>query len=311
LKLSYGSQRKEYGKALAELGHRREDVVVLDADLSGSTQTALFAKEFPHRFFNCGIAEANMMGTAAGLAVGGKCVFASTFAIFATGRAWEQVRQSIAYPRMNVKIAATHAGIAVGEDGASHQTTEDVALMRTVPNMRVVVPADPLEARKATFAIAEAEGPFYMRMGRVDCPIVTAEGDEFRIGKASILREGADVTLMSMGVMAAPCLEAAEILQRKGVSARVVNMSAIKPLDTEMVLRCAKDTGAIVTAEEHNVLSGLGSAVATALAQTRPTAMRMIGVNDTFGQSGSTTELMERYGLTAEGVAGAALSLRE
>lgn len=311
MKFSYGSQRKEYGKALVELGHQRQDIVVLDADLSGSTQTAAFGKEFPDRFFNCGIAEANMMGTAAGLAAGGKTAFASTFAIFATGRAWEQVRQSIAYPEMDVKIAATHAGITVGEDGASHQTLEDVALMRTIPHMRVVVPADPLEARKATFAVAETKGPFYLRMGRVDCPIVTEAEAPFQIGKASLLREGTDLTLVSMGVMAGPCLEAAECLQGKGISARVVNMSTIKPLDLEMLLRCVKDTGHIVTAEEHNVLSGLGSAVATALAETRPTPMRMIGVRDQFGQSGGTSELMERYGLTAADIVEAAEAVRK
>jgi transketolase len=311
VKFSYGSQRKEYGKALVELGHKRSDIVVLDADLSGSTQTALFAKEFPDRFFNCGIAEANLMGTAAGLAAGGKCAFASTFAIFATGRAWEQVRQSIAYPQLNVKIAATHAGLTVGEDGASHQTLEDVALMRTIPNMRIVVPADPLEARNATFAVAEAKGPYYLRMGRVDCPLVTEPEATFKIGKASVLRDGADITLMSMGVMAGPCLEAAECLQQKGISARVVNMSTIKPLDEEMVLRCAKETGFIVTAEEHNVLSGLGSAVASVLAEHRPTRMKMVGVQDMFGQSGGTNELLEKYGLTSADIANAAESLRK
>jgi transketolase len=251
------------------------------------------------------------MGTAAGLAAGGKCAFASTFAIFATGRAWEQVRQSIAYPQLNVKIAATHAGLTVGEDGASHQTLEDVALMRTIPNMRIVVPADPLEARKATFAVAEAKGPYYLRMGRVDCPIVTETDAPFKIGKASVLREGADITLMSMGVMAGPCLEAAECLQQKGISARVVNMSTIKPLDEEMVLRCAKETGFIVTAEEHNVLSGLGSAVASVLAEHRPTRMKMVGVQDMFGQSGGTNELLEKYGLTSADIANAAESLRK
>ncbi|MEM0448695.1 MAG: transketolase family protein [Methanomassiliicoccales archaeon] len=306
MKWSYASQRKEYGRALVELGKSRKDVVVLDADLSSSTRTADFAKEFPEHFFNCGIAEQNMMGVAAGLAASGKVVFASTFAVFATGRCWDQIRQSIAYPNLNVKICATHAGITVGGDGASHQTGEDVALMRTLPNFTVGVPADAIETYKMTKAFAEWRGPCYMRMGRVDFPNVTEWEDPFQIGKGSILREGEDVTLMGCGIMVSRCLEAAELLEKRNVSAKVVNMSAIKPLDEALVEDAVRSTGCIVTAEEHNVLSGLGSAVATFLVEHQPVPLRRVGLMDTFGESGEGEELMRKYGLTAERIVEAA-----
>jgi len=306
MKFSYGSQRKEYGHALVDLGKTRKEVVVLDADLSGSTRTADFAKEFPEHFFNCGIAEQNMMGTAAGLAVSGKVVFASTFAVFATGRCWDQVRQSIAYPKLNVKIVATHAGINVGGDGASHQTGEDIALMRTLPGMTVVVPADAPETYKATMAISSRPGPCYMRLGRLDFPTVTAPESAFEIGKATELRDGSDITLIGCGIMVSRCLEAAETLEKRNVSAQVIDMSTIKPLDEDAIAAAVKKTGGIVTAEEHNVLSGLGSAVAGYLVEHDPVPLRRVGMMDTFGESGEGEELMRKYGLTAEKVVEAA-----
>jgi len=306
MKWSYASQRKEYGRALVDLGKSRKEVVVLDADLSGSTRTADFAKEFPEHFFNCGIAEQNMMGVAAGLAASGKIVFASTFAVFATGRCWDQIRQSIAYPKMNVKICATHAGITVGGDGASHQTGEDVALMRTLPNFTVGVPADAMETYKMTRAFADWNGPCYMRMGRLDFPVITEAESSFKIGKGSLLRDGEDITLMGCGIMVSRCLEAAEILERRNVSAQVINMCSIKPLDEALVAEAVKRTGGIVTAEEHNVVSGLGAAVATYLGEHDPVPMRRVGMMDTFGESGEGEELMRKYGLTADKIIEAA-----
>jgi transketolase len=306
MKWTYGSQRKEYGKALVELGRSRADIVVLDADLSGSTRTADFGKEFPERFFNVGIAEQNMIGTAAGLAASGKTVFASTFAVFATGRCFDQIRQSVAYPKMNVKIAATHAGISVGGDGASHQTMEDIALMHTLPNMTVVVPADATEAFKATKAVAAKVGPCYLRMGRVDVPNFTDLNTPFEIGKATVPLEGSDITLIGTGQMVAACLEAAEVLKTKGISARVINMSTVKPLDEEALHKAATETGGIVTAEEHNVISGLGTYVAAYLAEHRPVPMRRVGMADIFGESGESDELMTKYGLTKDKVVEAA-----
>jgi transketolase len=306
MKWTYSSQRKEYGKALVELGRSRADIVVLDADLSGSTRTIDFGKEFPERFFNVGIAEQNMIGTAAGLAASGKTVFASTFAVFATGRCFDQIRQSVAYPKMNVKIAATHAGISVGGDGASHQTMEDIALMHTLPNMTVVVPADAMEAFKATKAVAAKAGPCYLRMGRVDVPNFTDLNTPFEIGKATTPREGSDITLIGTGQMVAACLEAAEVLKTKGVSARVINMSTIKPLDEAALHKAATETGGIVTAEEHNVVSGLGSYVASYLAEHHPVPMKLVGMADVFGESGESDELMTKYGLTWEKVVEAA-----
>jgi transketolase len=306
MKWTYSSQRKEYGKALVELGRSRADIVVLDADLSGSTRTADFGKEFPERFFNVGIAEQNMIGTAAGLAASGKTVFASTFAVFATGRCFDQIRQSVAYPKMNVKIAATHAGISVGGDGASHQTMEDIALMHTLPNMTVVVPADATEAFKATPAVAERAGPCYLRMGRVDVPNFTDANTPFEIGRATVPLEGSDITLIGTGQMVAACLEAAEVLKAKGISARVVNMSTVKPLDEEALHKAATETGGIVTAEEHNVISGLGSYVASYLVEHRPVPMKLVGMADIFGESGESDELMTKYGLTKDKVVEAA-----
>ncbi|MDD1767760.1 MAG: transketolase family protein [Methanomassiliicoccales archaeon] len=293
------NQRKEYGKALIEIGQSRGDVVVLDADLSSSTRTSDFAKKFPSRFFNCGIAEQDMMGTAAGLAASGKIVFASSFAVFATGRCWDQIRQSICYPRFNVKIVASHAGITVGGDGASHQTAEDVALMRTLPNMTVIVPADATEAYKAVKAVVDYPGPCYVRLGRVDFPVVTSADSPFTIGKATIMREGNDVCLIGTGQMVALCLDAAEELHKKGISAQVVNMSTIKPLDEETIVKAARQTGCIVTAEEHNILTGLGCAVGTFLAEHGGCVMRRVGIPDTFGESGESEELMVKYGLTS------------
>jgi transketolase len=306
MKWSYASQRKEYGHALIELGKTRKDVVVLDADLSGSTRTADFAKEFPEHFFNCGIAEQNMMGTAAGMAASGKVVFASTFAVFATGRCWDQIRQSIAYPKLNVKIVATHAGITVGGDGASHQTGEDIALMRTLPNMTVVVPADASETFKAVKALAEWQGPCYMRMGRLDFPVVHEPDAQFKIGKGEVLRDGEDITLMACGVMVSRALEAAEALEKRNVSAQVINMSTIKPLDEALIASAVKRTGGIVTAEEHNVLSGLGSAVSGYLCEHDPVPVKRVGMMDTFGESGEGEELMRKYGLTADKIIEAA-----
>jgi transketolase len=302
LKWNMMAQRKEYGRALVDLGKHRQDVVVLDADLSGSTRTADFSKAFPDRFFNIGIAEQNMIGTAAGLASCGKTVFASSFAVFATGRCWDQIRQSIAYPKLNVKIVATHAGISVGPDGASHQTMEDIALMRTIPNMTVIAPADAPETYNAIMAVAEFKGPCYVRMGRSDVPIITDPNVPFRVGRAQTLRDGNDVTLIGMGQMVAACLEAAEILAKEGVSARVLDMSTIKPLDEAALLRAAKETGAIVTAEEHNRLSGMGSAVATFLCERTNVPIQIVGMDDLFGESGESEELMIKYGLTAEQV---------
>jgi transketolase len=306
MKWSYASQRKEYGRALIDLGKSRKDVVVLDADLSGSTRTADFAKEFPEHFFNCGIAEQNMMGTAAGFACSGKTVFASTFAVFATGRCWDQVRQSICYPKLNVKICATHAGITVGGDGASHQTGEDVALMRTLPNMTVVVPADALETYKVTRAFAEWNGPCYMRMGRLDFPVITDPDTPFKIGKGTLLREGEDITLMGDGNMVSRCLDAAEQLEKRNISAQVINMASIKPLDEALIALAVKRTGGIVTAEEHNIVSGLGCAVASYLCEHDPVPIKRVGLMDTFGESGEGEELMRKYGLTAEKIIEAA-----
>jgi transketolase len=299
MKWPLASQRKEYGRALVEIGQSHDDVVVLDADLSSSTRTADFGKKFPGRFFNCGIAEQDMIGTAAGLAASGKIVFASSFAVFATGRCWDQIRQSICYPKFNVKIVASHAGITVGGDGASHQTAEDVALMRTLPNMTIIVPADAMETYKAVKAVIDRPGPCYIRLGRVDFPVVTTADSPFTIGKATTMREGEDVSLVGTGQMVALCLDAADELQKKGISAQVLNMSTIKPLDEEALARAAKRTGGIITAEEHNVLTGLGSAVGTFIAEHGGCLMRRVGIPDAFGESGESEELMVRYGLTS------------
>ncbi|MDK2925332.1 MAG: transketolase [Bacillota bacterium] len=298
--------RDAYGEALVELGRERRDVVVLDADLSKSTKTASFAKIFPERFFNMGIAEANLMGTAAGLAAAGKTPFVSTFAVFATGRAFDQVRNSIAYPHLNVKICATHAGITVGEDGASHQSIEDIALMRSLPGMTVIVPADGPETKQAVRAAAEYKGPVYIRLGRSGVPVIFDTDYKFTIGRAVVLRQGEDVALLACGIMVAEALEAARQLAEKGIRAAVLNVSTIKPLDVEAVVKAARATGAVVTCEEHNIIGGLGSAVAEVLGEECPVPLERIGVRDTFGQSGKPAELLEHYGLTAAHIVRAA-----
>ncbi len=298
-------QRNYYGKALAELAADPR-VVVMDADLAGSTKTSEFQKVCPERFVEVGIAEQNMIGIAAGLAASGKVVFASTFGIFATGRCWEQIRLAVAYPKLNVKICATHCGITVGEDGASHQALEDMAIMRSIPNMTVLCPADAYEAFAATKALAEYDGPAYMRMGRADFPVITDEGEPFVIGKARVMREGTDVTLIGCGQMTALCLKAADMLEADGISAEVLNISTIKPLDSAAVVASVSKTGCCVTAEEHSIIGGLGSAVAEALADSCPAPLERVGTMDTFGESGKPAELMAKYGLTAEHIADSA-----
>ncbi|HHV58506.1 MAG TPA: transketolase family protein [Firmicutes bacterium] len=298
--------RDAYGEALVELGRERKDIVVLDADLSKSTKTAGFAKIFPERFFNMGIAEANLMGTAAGLAAAGKVPFVSTFAVFAAGRAFDQVRNSIAYPHLNVKICATHAGITVGEDGASHQSIEDLALMRALPGMTVIVPADGPETKQAVRAAAAHNGPVYIRLGRSGVPVLFDADYEFTIGRAAVLRRGEDVALFACGIMVAEALQAARQLAEKGIRAAVLNVSTLKPLDEEAVVALARQTGAVVTCEEHNIIGGLGSAVAEVLGEKCPVPLERVGVRDVFGQSGKPAELLEHYGLTAAHIAAAA-----
>lgn len=291
--------RDVYGKTLVELGRSRDDIVVLDADLSKSTKTALFAEEFPLRFFNVGVSEADMMGTAAGLAASGYIPFASTFGVFATGRAYDQVRNSIAYTRLNVRIVASHTGLTVGEDGASHQTLEDIALMRVLPNMTLVVPADGYQTRQALLAIVDYPGPVYFRLGRPKVPQVIPEGTSFELGKGQFLEEGRDVAFVATGIMTGKALEAAALLRKEGISASVVNMHTIKPLDTELLHEVATATGAVVTAEEHSVIGGLGGAVAETLAETCPVPVFRVGVKDSFGESGAPDELLQKYGLTS------------
>ncbi len=301
--------REAYGRALVELGRQNEQVVVLDADLSQSTMTRYFAEEFPERFFNMGIAEQSLMGTAAGFALSGKIPFASTFAVFATGRAYDQVRNGIAYPQVNVKIAATHAGLTVGEDGASHQAIEDIALMRAVPNMTVIVPADGEEARQAVFAAAAYKGPVYIRLGRPAVPVIYGGDYQFQIGRASSLRQGKDAAIIACGIMVAKAMEAADELAAAGLEVMVINMSTVKPLDREAVLAAAA-TGAVVTAEEHTIIGGLGSAVAEVLATEKPVPLAMVGIRDTFGESGKPDELLQKYGLTAGEIVAAVKRLK-
>ena len=293
--------REAYGDALVELKDKY-DYVVLDADLAEATKTIKFKKACPERFFDCGIAEGNMISVAAGLAAAGKMAFASSFAMFAAGRAFEQVRNSVGYPHLNVKIGATHAGITVGEDGATHQCLEDIALMRTIPGMTIINPADAVEARAAVEASMQTYGPFYMRFGRYACPIVT-EGYKFELGKGMMLRDGKDVTIVATGYMVHLALEAAEALAAEGIDARVVNIHTIKPLDAEIIIKAAKETGAIVTAEEHNIIGGLGSAVAEVVCENCPVPMLRVGVEDKFGKSGKVQPLLEEYGLTAQNIA--------
>lgn len=292
--------REAYGEALVELGKINENVVVLDADLSGSTKTSMFKKAFPERHFNVGIAEADLIGTAAGFATCGKVAFASTFAMFAAGRAFEQIRNTVAYPKLNVKIAPTHAGISVGEDGGSHQSVEDIALMRAIPGMVVLSPADATETKKMVFAAAEYDGPVYIRMGRLNVPVLFDDSYDFQIGIANTLRDGKDVTIAATGIMTAEALRAAEILEKEGISVRVINVGTIKPLDGETILKAAKETKFIVTAEEHSVIGGLGSAVSEFLSEVHPTKVKKVGIYDKFGQSGTGEELLQKYELTAE-----------
>lgn len=291
--------RAAYGEALADLGDANPSVVVLDADLSASTRTAEFAKRHPDRFIQMGISEQDMMGTAAGLAASGKIAFASTFAVFASGRAFDQVRNAICYSRLNVKIGATHAGLSVGEDGASHQSIEDIALMRAVPNMTVIVPSDAVQTAWAVNAAAALDGPVYMRLGRAPVPTIYPGGHEFAVGKAQTLRTGNDVTIIACGIMVSQALAASEVLADAGIRARVLDMHTVKPLDADAVLAAAAETGAIVTVEEHSVIGGLGGAVCEAVCELRPAPVVRVGVRDQFGRSGKPDELLAAYGLTA------------
>jgi len=298
--MSKKSTRQAYGEALVELGKINKDVVVLDADLTKSTKTNLFQEKFPERHFNVGIAEADLIGTAAGLATCGKIAFASTFAMFAAGRGFEQIRNTVAYPKLNVKIAPTHAGISVGEDGGSHQSVEDIALMRAIPGMIVLSPADAVETKKMVFAAAEYNGPVYIRMGRLDVETIFDEATyDFQIGIANTVREGNDVTIAATGLMTAEALKAADILAQEGISVRVINVGTIKPLDGETILKAAQETKFIITAEEHSVIGGLGSAVSEFLSEVHPTKVKKLGLYDKFGQSGKANELLEKYELTA------------
>ncbi|MEE2939748.1 MAG: transketolase family protein [Planctomycetota bacterium] len=295
--------RNAYGEALLELGASNPDVVVLDADLSGSTKTKAFGQAHPERFFNIGVAEANMIGVAAGLAAQGKVAFASSFAMFATGKAFEQIRQSVCVPELDVKICATHAGLTVGEDGKSHQMLEDVTIMRVLPHMSVIVPADAIEAHQAVLAAAQVPGPVYVRLSRASTPVVFAESYRFEFGKAALLREGRDIAIVAMGVTVAAAMGAAELLAADGVQARVINMSTVSPLDEDAIAAAARDCGAIVTAEEHQQNGGLGDAVAQAVVKHHPVPMDMLGMDGAFGQSGTGDELLAHYGLDAAGIA--------
>ena len=298
--------RDAYGEILAELGAENINIVALDADLSGSTKTGIFAGKFPERFFNMGIAEANMVGTAAGLASIGKIPFLSTFAIFAAGRAWEQIRQSVAYSKANVKIVATHGGVTVGEDGGSHQSVEDIAIMRTIPNMTVIVPADGVETRGAIKAAAATKGPFYIRLGRNKVPAIFPDDYIFQVGKGSEIVPGNDMTFITTGLMTAQAIAASEQLKKDGISARVVHIGTVKPLDGEIVIKAARETGAIVTAEEHSIIGGLGGAVSELLAENSPASVKRVGINDRFGTSGKAEELLKYFGLMPEDLVEAA-----
>ena len=295
--------RESYGNALVELGKEHEEIVVLDADLAGSTKTGMFKKVFPERHFNCGIAEANMASIAAGLAAAGKVPFISSFAMFATGRAYEQIRNSIGYPHLNVNICASHAGISVGEDGATHQCNEDIALMRNIPGMTVICPSDDVEAKAAVKAAYSLDGPVYIRLGRLAVPVINDHDDyTFEIGKGTVLREGKDVTIIATGLCVAATMEAAEMLAADGIDAKVINIHTIKPLDDDLVVAAAKETGKIVTVEEHSVIGGLGSAVCDCLCEKYPTPVKKVGINDVFGESGPALKLLEKYGLDGKGI---------
>lgn len=292
--------RDAYGKALVELGQLHDDVVVLDADLSKSTKTADFAKAFPERFINAGIAEQNMVGMAAGLAAAGKVVFASSFAIFAAGRAFEQVRNSLAYANLNVKICATHSGITVGEDGGSHQSVEDIAIMRSIPNLTVVVPSDGASTRLALEKLYEHQGPVYLRLGRSALPLIYKDNGDFQIGRGIELRAGKDATIIACGTMVSLALEAAQVLAEEGIQVSLIDMHTIKPLDEELIVRQARETGAILTVEEHSIIGGLGGAVCEVVSENYPVPVKRMGINDIFGQSGKPDELMQHYGLTVD-----------
>lgn len=300
------STRQAYGEYLVKLGEKYDNLVVLDADLSGATKTNIFKKACPERHFNVGIAEANLMGISAGLATAGKIPFASTFAIFGAGRAYEIIRNSICYPKLNVKIALTHAGISVGEDGGSHQSIEDIALMRVIPNMTVLSPADAVETEKMMDAAMAIDGPVYIRLGRSDVPVLFDEDYQFEVGKAGLLKDGQEVTIIATGLMVGSALEAAELLEAEGISVRVLNMGSIKPIDVSAIEEAAIKTGAIVTAEEHSIMGGLGGAVAEVLGEVAPVPLERVGVKDVFGQSGKVAPLMEKYGLTAKDIVAAA-----
>lgn len=296
--------RESYGNALVELGKENPNVVVLDADLAAATKTGVFKKAFPERHIDCGIAECNMVGIGAGLAASGMVPFVSSFAMFVAGRAFEQVRNSVGYPHLNVKIGATHGGISVGEDGATHQCCEDIAVMRTIPGMTVIVPSDDVEAKAAVKAAAEMDGPVYMRFGRLAVPVINDNEDfKFEIGKGTVLKEGTDVTIIANGLCVAETLEAAKKLEADGINAKVINMATVKPLDEELVLAAAKETGKVVTVEEHSVIGGLGSAVCDVLSEKAPTPVLKIGINDVFGHSGPAVELIKEFGLDGDSIA--------
>jgi transketolase len=302
--MSKTATREAYGKALAALGQKNEKIVVLDADLSKSTKTADFKKVCPDRFINMGIAEGNMMTVAAGMSTCGKIPFVSTFAIFASGRAFEQIRNSICYPKLNVKICATHAGLTVGEDGASHQSVEDISLMRSIPNMTVICPSDSVETEAAINAVAEYNGPCYVRLGRSAVPVINDKEDyKFQIGKAVTLREGKDAAIIATGIMVEAALEAYNILAEEGIKVKVINVHTIKPIDEQAVINAARETGVVITAEEHSIIGGLGSAVCEVLSENHPVPVVRVGIKDTFGESGKPAELLNAYGLTAENIA--------
>lgn len=305
------SLRKEYGKTLVSLGNKDENIVVLDADLAKSTKTNEFAKVFPERFFDFGLSEQDMIGSASGLALTGKTAFASSFAVFLTGRVYDQIRQSVCYNNVNVKLVSTHSGLDVGEDGATHQMLEDIALMRALPNMRVVVPADSIETREVIKFVAKEYGPFYVRLIRNELPIVHADDYEFELGKASVLKEGKDICIIAIGTMVSRALEAASELEKKGISSSVINSSSIKPLDEETILKYAKGSKAVITVEDHSVFGGLGGTIAEFLSKNHPVKMRILGVNNQFGRSGKPDDLYRLYHLTAEDIYNEAIALTE
>ena len=301
-------QRDVYGQTLVELGKTNKEIVVLDADLSSSTRTSLFAKAYPDRFFNFGVAEQNMMATAAGMASCGKTVFASTFAMFATGRAWDQVRNSICYSNLNVKIVATHAGISVGPDGASHQALEDIALMKVIPNMNIIIPCDGPQTREAVIAASDTKGPFYVRLGRAKVPTIEGKG-EFKLGKAQVLSEGKDISIIACGIMVEEALSAAKNLTARGISVRLLNFHSIRPFDKETIIDCAKETRGLVVCEEHSIIGGLASSVREVVAENHPTKVLSVGVKNRFGQSGEPSELLKEYKLTAQDIENTAIQL--